>query len=153
MRQKPCWRIWDGLERSKEGKLLLSIGKTRLECTRTLGQQEAPRFTFLCIYSHHDCAKLVIAQHSTAQHSKHGMSDGVHTRFGKARKHWIGFRLYRLFLIPPLQRYVIGKLLRFTIFVHSTYSQPTTRLGASSLTDVNVEIILCVDRLFRKTEN
>ena len=96
------------------------------------------------------------AKHSEAQHSKHGMSDGVcfsdsHSFSGKAskqaRKHLFGFRLYWFFTSYPLYNVtlldnVFGLL---SLYIVHTASQLLD--WELVLSDVNVEMILCVDRL------
>ena len=54
MRRRGCWRIWDGLDDDgEERKEIVVIEKGDWNApTRASGNRsEAPRFTFLCIYS------------------------------------------------------------------------------------------------------
>lgn len=93
---------------------MLTIEKTRLECTRASGN----RSTAVHIPLHIFIFGWITTEQSgvTAQHSKHSMSDGVYFTLVSKRKK-ASIRL--VLLIPPLQRY--WKCFRFCLCI---YSQP-----------------------------
>ena len=89
----------------------MTIEKTRLECTKALGN----RSTAIHIPLHIFIFGWITTEHSgvTAQHSIACMSDGVcFTLVSKARKHF-GFRL--VLLIPPYN--VIWNLSVYSMYI------------------------------------